>query len=168
MPRIPERRPVSDAFTGFVLQVGQTQALAFTTLPAGEVIASGQFIVRYGARFLGKLHVSIVPGLIVLDYGEMLTGEEAWEFLMKHSNLYPRSEVAGYRNDGEDDIVFIKQLDLSVPPQVLVYADEITTQPLAHPQAIIAADPTGLPERLMEYLPHYSTLQEWQVNRSHE
>ena len=66
-------------------------------------------IVRYGVRFLGKPHLSVVPGLVAIDYGEMLIGEEAWIFLTKRSNLYPRAEVFGYRNDGHDDMITVKK-----------------------------------------------------------
>lgn len=120
-------------------------------------------MIRYGLRLLGKLHVSIVPGLVVLDRGEMMTGEEAWDFLLKNSNLYPRSEVFGYKNDGTDDSIFIRSLDMAVAPEVLVYSDESAVKPIAKPAALIAPDVSGLPERLLHYLPRYPSLAEWQA-----
>lgn len=160
---IPERLPIGDVFVGNVIQVGQTQLLATEAVPDGEVLARGEFIVRYGLRYQGKLHVSIVPGLVVMDYGDMLTGEDAWDFLINRSNQYPRSEVVGYRNDGADDMVFIRSLDIAVPPEVLVYPDLTATQPLFHPAALIAPFTEGLPARLLKYLPHYVNLSEWQA-----
>lgn len=160
---IPERAPIGDLFTGVILMLGDVTALAFAPVAGAEVIASGSFVVRYGLRYLGKLHLSVVPGLVALDYGDFLTGEAAWEFLLKQSNLYPRSEVIGYRNDGADEMIVIKLLDISVPPEVLVYADETATRPLARPTILIAPESAELPLRLTEYLPRYSSVDEWKA-----
>lgn len=158
---IPERAPVGDLFNGFVLQLGGVQVLSMLAYEDASVIASGEFIVRYGLRFLGKLHQSIVPGLVVLDYGQMITGEEAWEFLIKHSNLHPRAEVVGYLSDGSEDMVFIRSLDMAVQPEVLLYDDQRATKPSAQPVGLIAPDSEDLPERLRWYLPIYASLEEW-------
>ena len=64
--------------------------------------------MRFGIPYLGKSHLSIVPDLLVLDYGEMLVGDIAWEFLMKSSHLFPRSDVLGYRNDGADEMAGVQ------------------------------------------------------------
>jgi hypothetical protein len=160
---IPERVPVGDLFTGFVLQLGQKQALATAPESGMDLLAQGNFIIRYGLRYLGKLHISVVPGLVALDYGEFLTGETAWDFLINGSNLYPRSEVLGYRNDGRDEMIVIKALDLSVPPEVLVYADTSAISPIAKPTALIAPADIPLPARLLEFLPRFATLAEWQT-----
>jgi hypothetical protein len=162
MTVIPQRAPVGDPFHGYLIQAGAEQALAADSLLQAAVIAAGDFTVRYGLRFLGKLHISIVPGLVVMDYGDMLTGEEAWTFLMTRSNLYPRSEVVGYRNDGEEDIVFIRALDLAVPPEVLVYDSENAAGPIARPTALIASDTAHLPARLVKFLQVYPSVSTWQ------
>lgn len=150
-------------FIGKVIQVGSVSILATAALAEGEVVAEGAFVIRYGVRYLGKLHVSIVPGLVVMDYGDMLTGEEAWNFLISRSNLYPRSEVVGYRNDGSDDMVFIRSLDMAVTPEVLVFPDDKSTKPLYHPMALIASETDAIPERLLKYLSRYPTLSAWQA-----
>lgn len=168
MVDIPQRAPIGDAIQGYIIQIGAEQALVIGAAVQAEVIATGNFVVRYGLRFLGKLHVSIVPGLVVMDYGDMLVGEEAWTFLMTRSNAYPRSEVVGYRNDGEEEIVFIRSLDMAVPPEVLIYDDENATKPLAKPVALIASDTTHLPERLLKSLPVYPSIIEWQETITHE
>jgi hypothetical protein len=160
---IPEQNPIGDPFTGSIIQIGEAQALTTIDLSVAQVITTGTFVIRYGLRFLGKLHISIVPGLVVLDRGEMMTGEEAWDFLLKHSNLYPRSEVVGYKNDGSDDIVLIRNLDMAIPPEVLAYAYATSTKPIAKPTALIAPDTNGLSERLLNYLPHYASLANWQA-----
>lgn len=119
-------------------------------------------MVRYGLRFLGKLHMAIVPELVALDYGDFLVGGEAWEFLLQRSNRYPRSEVIGHRNDGSDDMVFIRTLDMAVPPMVLVYENREAVIALASPTALIAPQTDGLPERLCQFLPVYPQLDAWQ------
>ncbi len=160
---IPDRNPIGDRFTGSVIQIGDFQALA-TLVPTDlEPVAFGSFVVRYGLRFLGKLHVSIVPGLLVLDRGEIMTSEEAWEFILKHSNLYPRSEVVGYKNDGTEDMVMLRTLDMAVAPEVLLYPDDKSTKPIAKPTALIAPDLSDISERLLNYLPRYASLAEWQA-----
>lgn len=161
MKVIPERAPVCDHFTGVVLQAEGAQALVFAPQPGAEVIAAGEFIIRYGVRFLGKPEQYIIPGLVVMDYGDMLNGEEAWDFLWHRSNLHPRSEVVGQREDNHEDVVFFRNLDLSIPPRVLVYQDAWTAVPIAQPTAIIAADLTGIAPRLQEFLPCYPTVEEW-------
>jgi hypothetical protein len=96
----------------------------------------------------------------------MLTGEEAWTFLTKRSNLYPRAEIFGYRNDGRDEMITVKNLDLALPNEVLVFSDEAAITPTAKPTALIASDDQAiaLPPRLLESLPRYTASAEWQVH----
>jgi hypothetical protein len=162
MPAIPARNPIADRFTGVALRVGDDHLIATGPLPNTEGIASGTFIVRYGVRILGKHWLSIVPGLLAVDYGTFYTGEEAWAFLLNHSNLYPRAEVFGYRENGQDEQMWVRQLDLALPPQPHLYLDATATTPVASPVAIIGAT-DGVAARLLEYLPHYDTLAAWQA-----
>jgi hypothetical protein len=161
--KIPVRQPVGDPFSGFVLQIGSSSALAVNPEPHSGVIANGDFVIRYGIPYLGKPHLSIIPALVALDYGEMLTGEDAWTFLLKRSNLHPRADVVGYRNDGVDDMIVVKLLDLAQPNQDLVYTDPGATVPITHVTALIAQDTTNLPLRLLENLPHYESTSQWQA-----
>jgi|SRR5690606_362569 len=162
MPAIPDRQPIADRFSGALLHINDAHLLARTPLAGTQTITAGELVVRYGVQYLGKPHLSIVPGLLALDYGEILTGEEAWEFLLHHSNLHPRADVIGYRNDGVDDMIVVKFLDLAAPVQVLVYADASATQPLARVRALIAEDTEAVPPRLLDYLPRYESLEAWQ------
>ncbi len=160
---IPERRPVGDRISGHLVQFAARMVLSAAQLNSGEPRAAGEFVLRYAVTYLGKPQFSIVPGLIALDYGDILTGEEAWDFLLKRSNLHPRADVVGYRNDGVDDMIVIKWLDLAQPVQVLAYADDHATQPIGQIQALIGFDRAALPQRLMDYLPHYPSLTDWQA-----
>lgn len=161
---IPERIPIGDPFTGAVITARGVSLLAQQPPESAEILYSGAMIVRYGVRYLGKPHLSVVPGLVAIDYGDIVNGDAAWEFLLHRSNLYPRAEVFGYRNDGRDEMIVVKQLDLALPPETLVYADAQATTPLVRPVALIAASTEGLPPRLLEYLPRYASLQEWEAH----
>ncbi len=161
-PPIPDRQPISDAFTGAVVQAGERYALTLTPGSA-TIFASGPLLIRYGVRYLGKPHLSIVPGLVVLDYGDMLTGDAAWDFLIHRSNRYPRAEVFGYRNDGRDEMMLVRALDFALTPEVLAYTDAQATTPVARPTALIApnADAAALPARLTEAIVRFDTLEDW-------
>ncbi|GAB4341787.1 MAG: hypothetical protein Kow00117_21460 [Phototrophicales bacterium] len=161
---IPERNPIGDPFSGSLLYDDKAAAYAITPHIAPNAVATGDFIIRYGIRFLGKPMISIVPGILALDYGEMLTGEAAWDFIFNKSNLYPRADVVGYRHDGEDDMIPLKHLDVALTPDVLIYADSIATKPLAKVTALIATEQQAqnLPSHLLQYLPRFESISEWQ------
>lgn len=165
MPKpLLERIPIGDSFVGAVITVQGSHMLAQQPPAGAQVIHSGKLTVRYGVRYLGKPHLSVVPALVAIDYGDLLNGEAAWEFLLHRSNLYPRAEVFGYRNDGRDEMIVVKQLDLALPVEVLVYADDKAITPIASPGAIIAASQEGLAPRLLEHLTCYASLAEWEAS----
>ncbi len=157
---IPPRQPIEDQFSGKVIAVG-TQTAVATEEVSANVTARGSFVIRYGVRFMGKPHIAIVPGLVAVDYGQILNGEAAWNFLIKRSNLYPRAEVFGVRNDGKDDMVYVKNLDFALPVAVLVYADAEAATPICNPDALITTLPDTIPERLKMYLPLFGNTEEW-------
>ncbi|MBC7869766.1 MAG: hypothetical protein H7Y09_02915 [Chitinophagaceae bacterium] len=169
--RIPERVPLGDLVAGFWVRIDSKDIFIFpndsVTLDSNydfEIIASGEFVVRYALIYLGKPHLAIVPGLVALDYGDMLVGEEGWSFILKKSNLHPRADVLGYRNDGVDDMISIKWLDLVLPVHVLLYRDAIDTLPLTTLTALISSR-ADLPPRLLDYLPLYTTIDDWRSQR---
>jgi hypothetical protein len=151
MPVIPPRAPISDSFGGALCRSDERYFLAVNPPADAEIIARG-VVIRYGARLLGKPFLSIVPGLIALERGEMMTGETAWEFLLKRSQLFPRAEVYGYSSEGKDEMKTVKWFDLALPPMVLAYADESATVPLAEVSALAGAA-GDFPARVVEYLP---------------
>jgi hypothetical protein len=151
MPVIPPRAPIGDAFGGALCRSDEQYFLAVNPPAEAEVIARG-VVIRYGARLLGKPFLSVVPGLIALERGEMMTGETAWDFLLKRSQLFPRAEVYGYTNEGKDEMKTVKWFDLALPPMVLAYADESATVPLAEVSALVGAA-GDFPARAVEYLP---------------
>lgn len=161
-PDIPPRKAIGDSFEGVVLKLDEQYLLAPAPIAGFPSLYQGNFIIRYAVVYLGKPHYSIVPDLLALDYGEFLTGEEAWDFLINKSNLYPRADVLGYRNDGLDTQVFVKELDLVWDFDVLIYENEQATKPLAKVAALIATKTDNLPERLLDYLEVFPSVKEWQ------
>ena len=159
MSAIPPRKPIGDIFTGTLMR-RENDALLCAPDVDDAAATHAIYVLRYGIRYLGKPSLSIVPGLVAVDYGTFLNGEEAWEFLTRRSNLYPRAEVFGYRNDGLDEQVFVRQLDLALTPETLVYADDAATAPIARPVAYLGPTDSA-PPRLIEYLPHFAHLHEW-------
>lgn len=155
MANIPPREPVGDPFSGILCRVGEKYVLSPVPLAGAEVVAHG-VMLRYGIRLLEKPFLSIIPGLIALERGQLMTGDYAWDFLQRRSNLFPRTEVYGYMDDGADEMRTVKWLDFAIPPKVLAYADEQATVPLAEVHAFIgsAAD---FPPRAVEFAPVYDS-----------
>lgn len=168
-PPVPERIAISDSFSGYVITSSGHHALAsgFTPDDSVSIVQSGAFIVRYGLRVLGKPHISIVPELVAVDYGRMLNGMDAWDFITRQSNLFPRAEVFGHRNDGKDDMMYVKNLDLALTPEVLVFTNPSDLRPLAQPDALIAPQDAldALPARLRQFLTVFDTPAAWTASR---
>lgn len=164
---LPDRQPVQDTVSALLLQAGDAVLLAQSAPPGVPVLAQGDLIIRYAVPFLGKPHLAIVPDLIALDYGDLLTGQAAWDFLLHRSNLHPRAEVFGFRNDGVDDMLTVKWLDLAEPVEVYAYAEASSHQPIARISALIAPPDADLPVQVLQYLTRYDSLDQWQAN-AHE
>ncbi len=160
-----QRQPIAERVSGIVTDLDGHALLSPVELPAGVVIARGELILRYGITLLGKPHMSIVPNLVVADYGELLNGEEAWDFLMTSAHLYPRADVCGFLNDGSDEMVALKHLDFDYPFDIFVYREVQDDQPLAALSALIADAPPSYPDRLLRRLPRFDSLSAW---RKHE
>lgn len=134
---------------------------------AAETLASGPLLLRYGLVCLETPQLCLVPELVVMEYGELLNGEAAWDFLLHHSNLHPRAEVLGRRDDGEEDQLRVSRLDLAQTPRVLVWPADSAGRatPVARPQALIADAADSLPGRLRQFLPLYPSLADWRRER---
>lgn len=162
-PNIPPRTRFGDSFEGSLCNIAGTLLLAQAPIEGSETLHRGSLLLRYGIEYLGKPQYSIVPDLVALDYGDGFSGEEAWDFIYKRSNLYPRADVFGYRNDGVDDMIVVKKLDLMQAVHVLAFAHESSTMPLAKVTALIATDTSAITPRILTYLPHYASLADWQA-----
>lgn len=164
LPSIPPRRAFEDTLEGLIIRQSGHSLLASTMLEGTELLYTGELTIRYGIGFLGKPQYSIVPELVVLDYGEGLVGEEAWDFLLRKSNLYPRADVLGYRNDGVDEMIVVKKLDLMQPVHVLAFTSAGSQIPVARLSAFISDNQAlELPARLLQHLPQFESIQAWQA-----
>ena len=163
-----QRQAVSDHLEGSVTRLDGVALLTTLTPVPGELLASGPLLLRYGIVCLETPQLCIVPELVVLEYGEQLSGEEAWDFLLHHSNLHPRAEAHGFRDDGIEDQLRVSRLDLAQAPRVLVWRhdDAADSRPCACPQVLISNDPVALPPRLRQYLPCYSSFIDWRNDRA--
>ena len=163
-----QRQTVSDQIEGSVTLLDGVALLTTLAAAPGDLLASGPLLLRYGLVCLEMPELCIVPELVVLEYGEQLSGEDAWDFLLHHSNLHPRAEAHGYRDDGVEDQLRVSRLDLAQAPRVLVWrrADANAALPLASPQALICANPNALPPRLRQYLPCHPSFTDWRNDRS--
>ena len=157
----PPREPISDQVTGVLTRVDGSILLSAADLQAGKSLHRGGVILRYGITYLGKPYRSIVPDLVVADYGELLTGEAAWSFLMESGHLYPRADIIGIRNDGEEDMLALKLLDFDYPYDVFAYRSLEERQPFVKVTAAIVSDQTLFPPRLLRHLPHFLSLRDW-------
>ncbi|MCY4018575.1 MAG: hypothetical protein OXG39_04140 [Chloroflexi bacterium] len=157
---IPQREPINELLSGTVSRVDGFFFLSSSALPQAEIIVQGEIALRYGIPYLFKPQWSIVPDLVVLDYGQTMTGEAAWGFLMESSHLYPRSDVLGFRSDGADEMVPLKQLDFDSPYDVFVYRAPGDREPVARLSALIESD-SEFPERLLQHLPRFPSLGDW-------
>lgn len=160
-PRIPERQPIGDSITGFIVSVGEHYLLADSAIDGYDTVHQGDFMLRYGIVYLGKPHLSVVPALLALDYGQFMTGEEAWDFILNKSNLYPRADVIGHNKSGEDTQAFLKELDLMYPFDLLIYADDDATTPLCKVDALITPTPDSLSERISTYANVFPAIKDW-------
>ncbi len=160
------REALEEHTFGALTQLNHQVVVSHEPLGIGEPLYHGQITFRYGVRFLGKTHYSIIPELIVLDYGTMMNGVEAWEFLLNKSNMYPRAEIFGHRHDGVDDIITIRQLDLALPIVVFAFTHPVQDQPFAQLSAWIAPSNSSshisLPPYLIKYIPVFETIAQWQ------
>ncbi len=161
---LPERQPISDRVSAFVTRLDGQALLSPNRLDAGDIQAQGDLRLRYGVTYLGKPQFSIVPDLVVADYGEMLVGEAMWQFLMTRAHLYPRADACGLARDGRDEMVALKQLDFDYPFDAFVYREDSDRKPFARLSALIASERTPFPQRLLAQLPRFESVSAWRAH----
>ncbi|XWX05315.1 hypothetical protein VZO05_07080 [Aggregatilineales bacterium SYSU G02658] len=166
MYRLPPRQPVQDIVSGVVLRAFDRLFLASEPTPDAEVIASGSVAVRYGIVYLGRAYHAIMPELVALDTGGGFAGEEAWNFLFEQSNLFPRADVIGFREDGQEDMVTVKSLDLMYPVRAFAFHPADAPVNLGQLSALLGAVPAEWPARLTDALDAYPDLATYKAQHS--
>lgn len=119
----------------------------------GKVIVDGDLWVRYAIPYHGPRHLSVMPTTFVAGQGGMLHGAQAWRFIFKNYQLYPRAEVFGLRSDGDEVQVFLRELDLADTAYVLVYDGERKTIPLGRLERVIIGAGGIIPKRVQQLVP---------------
>jgi hypothetical protein len=162
MPDIPTPELIGDTLAGCLIRSADGLILILGDLPPGippERIMrpAGSLTVRYAIAYLQR-EAAIVPGLFASDLGDILVGREAWDFTMDQTNLYPRADILGLRDDGRDDQVTLKNLDLGRPITVLVYATPEDRLPLGRLAAFWAPVEAEVPDLLAKHLPRLKQL----------
>ena len=163
MPKIPAPELIGDTLAAGLIQGDEGLILTLGALPPGIDRArvarpTGPLTVRYAIAYLQR-EAAIVPGLFVSDLGDMRVGREAWDQALEQTNLHPRADILGLRDDGQDDQVVLKNLDFGRPISVLVYATPEDRLPLGKLAAYWAAsESAAVPDLLAAYLPRLDRL----------
>ena len=121
-------------------------------------------VVRYAyPRF--ETRAPFFPFMAADDVGTLYRGLDALDWIAQSGLLYPRSDAMGVWADGSEDQLFLKELDLAVPPIPFVAAtpgeDGFPGSPLAAAVEIVphsdwAITPGGdFPTRLSACIPTF-------------
>lgn len=163
MPKRTEglRQPIAEPVSAVLTRVDGLSLLSERALEGGEALLCGEFEIRFGITYLGRPHSCIVPELVVADYGELLGGEQAWDFLMERAHLHPRADVCGYGSDGAEDMPPLKQLDFEHPYHALAYQHSADRRALTRVSALITRDCAAWSPRLLKHLPCYPSVSDW-------
>lgn len=157
-PRIPPPEYVHESVDGAVygLPVGDVLVIGQPPAPLANAapITAGLLVVRYGIPFNTPSTDVLVPGLFVSERGYPMVGREAWDFMAEKFQLYPRAEIVGFRLDGANAQVFLRELDWGAPVRVLIYGSTEQRTPTAAPKAMYVGEGAApLPELLARYRP---------------
>jgi hypothetical protein len=150
-----ERNPSSVLLAGAVPE----------TLP-GQVQHRGKLVIRYAMPFIYEPDAFYVQR-IVDDFGRDFRGDDAFDFAYSKGDAFPRASVLGIRaSTGEDEQIFLKQLDLARPMLPIVYASSQELIPITQINAAVWLDAAAnwhrietedspFPEELTRAIPSY-------------
>ena len=127
--------PYEDELEGACIRHGETtllltgsdwQATTAALKQSAQVMLSGQLALRYAVHFEG-LDDALIPQLVVDDHQVWHAGHELLRFIAAKGNAYPRADAIGVRLSGQDDHVFLRELDLARPFMVMAHSPEYET-----------------------------------------
>ena len=103
------------------------------------------------------------PTMAADDRGTLYRGLDAFDWITQSGLLFPRSDVMGVLSDGSEDQLFLKELDLAVPPLIFISpsADQFPGDRLAAAVEIVsyaafAITPAGgFPNRIAASVPTF-------------
>ncbi|MBK9123897.1 MAG: hypothetical protein IPM16_12385 [Chloroflexi bacterium] len=140
---------------GAVIRHGGRFLLLAAPSPDGEALARS-VVIRYGVRYLEKHFLSLVPGLIALERGEMFTGRRA-RFRRQTQQRIPAPRSTATSSDGADEMKTVKWLDVAEPLMVLAYASATDASPVAVIDVLVGPE-GAFSARMLAALPRYDSL----------
>lgn len=164
--------PYEDHLTGACVRMNEKVILLAgeqwqSALTGREVLFTGALALRYGLPYLYE-DDALIPQLVYDDHRREHTGHELFAFVAAHGHAYPRADAMGVRLSGQEDHVFLRDLDLALPLVVVARGrDSSESSPTTLQsavlvedgapdwQAVTGAEAAPLPDLLITHLPCY-------------
>ena len=96
------------------------------------------------------------------DRGSLYRGLDAFDWIAESGLLFPRSDAMGLWSDGSEDQLFLKELDLAVPPLIYIspsadrFGDRLAAAVEIVSDAAFAIAPAGgFPNRIAASVPTF-------------
>lgn len=137
--------PFEDHLTGACVRLDErtillTGARWQAALSAGaDVLLSGALVLRYGLPYLYEAD-ALIPQLVYDDHRQQHTGRELFAFVEARGRAYPRADVIGVRLSGGDDHVFLRDLDLALPLEVMAHSRDVPDSAPVRLQAAVLVE----------------------------
>jgi hypothetical protein len=134
--------PAHDCLNGRLLQIGGRQWVALAVgagdhATPGQVVYAGDLAVCYAVPYLYERR-ELVPHLVIDDFGREFEGNAALKFMVQKGDAFPRADVHGHwAETGEQDTVFLKQLDMAARLEAFVYQSVSSQLPMALLDAVV-------------------------------
>lgn len=103
-------------FSGQLLTYQNTHIVVYgphtdALMALGESTWPAPVFLHPGYRFYTR-PVYIIPTEVIDDIGQRFTPPDCYQWLEEQGDLYPRSDVIGFLDNGSAESVFVKELDL--------------------------------------------------------
>jgi hypothetical protein len=137
--------PAHDLLAGALVRIGyrrwMTLIVGAGDRPApGQNVRTGDLAVCYAVPYLFEQR-SFVPHVVIDDFGREYTGNAALNFMVQRGDAFPRADVYGHWvGTGEQDHVFLKQLDLAARIEAFGCESASAPIPLARLDAVVWAE----------------------------
>ncbi|MCA9932275.1 MAG: hypothetical protein H6662_03115 [Ardenticatenaceae bacterium] len=99
---------------------GRTTLLLLNDKPEAETAVS--LYVRFAFVTLGR-EEHIFPAFIMDDWGKEIRGRKLYEWVAEFGEQFPRGEIFGFEQTGEETQCFVRALELYARLPVYVYCE---------------------------------------------
>jgi len=114
-------RPVSLHIHGKLLdEDGRSALLLLNNKPETETAVS--LYLRFAFVTMGR-EEHIFPAFILDDWGKEIRGSKLYEWAAEFGEQFPRGEIFGFEQNGEETQCFMRALELYARLPVYVYSD---------------------------------------------